>query len=141
MTGAEVVNCQATLALYRFQGTDMSCRLVANMDVITHSGAVWGIVVVAKHAELLSLAHSHLGDVWHQVVWDSVRVLAYLTALVGSDWVEIAQEDDVPLRVCLLHIHQHFLQHRLGLTAWIGAMSLWTFLGDRNHGWVTVDGG
>lgn len=43
-----------------------------NVDLVSHAGDVWGVVVVAEDAKLLALADSRLGDVGHAVVGDAV---------------------------------------------------------------------
>lgn len=47
------------------------------MYVVSDSGAVFGWVVVAEDGQELPLAHGHLGDVRHEIIGRSVRVLAY----------------------------------------------------------------
>ena len=49
---------------------------VAHVDVVAHTGAVGGGVVVAKDLNGLELAHGDLGDIGNQVVGDALGVLA-----------------------------------------------------------------
>ncbi len=87
---------------------------IHNVDVVTHTGAVRGGVVVAKDVHLFQLAHSHLGDVGHQVVGDAVGVLADQAALVGTDGVEVAQQRHVQAGVRLADVLQNALGKGLG---------------------------
>ena len=112
---------------------------IANVDVITNTSTIRSIIVIAEYTQLLSLAYSHLRDIRHQIVWNAIRILTNLTTLMRTDRIEISQQNYIPILICLLHIHQHLLQHRLGLTVWIGTMALRTFLGDRNDGRITIN--
>ena len=73
MTCSEVIYGKSALALDSLQRTHMTGSQVAHMDIVAHSRSVGCVVVVAKHAELFSLAHCHLCDVRHEVVWNTVK--------------------------------------------------------------------
>ena len=64
---------------------------IYHMNIVPYAGAVRGGVVVTKHAQLLQLTHSHLGNVGHQVVGNAVGILAHGAALVGADGVKVPQ--------------------------------------------------
>ena len=55
--------------------------------------------------------------------------------------VEVAQQDDVPLRVGLLDVHQHLLKHAFRPTIGVGALALGAVLRDGYLHGVTIDGG
>ena len=78
----------------------MSLGQVHYMNVVTHAGAINRWIIVAKERQLRQLAYRHLGDVWQKVVGYAVRVLADLTAFVGTHRVEVTQQCDAPARVC-----------------------------------------
>ena len=118
----------------------MAAGQVHNVDVVTHTGAVRGGVVVAKDVHLFQLAHSHLGNVGHQVIGDAVGVLADQAALVGTDGVEIAQQGHVQLRVCMADILQDALGKGLGGAVGVGGSTHGEVLGDGHTGGVAVDG-
>ena len=54
----------------------MAAGQVHDMDVVADAGTVGSGVVIAEDMDLFQLAHSHLGDVGHEVVGDAVGVLA-----------------------------------------------------------------
>ena len=111
------------------------------MDVVAHAGTVGRRIVIAEDSEFLALAHSHLGDIGHQVVGDAVGVLTDASAGVRSHGVKVAQQDDVPFRVGFLDVHQHLLEHRLCPAVGIGTLTFRTVLGDGNLHGVAVDSG
>ena len=62
VTGADIVDGDALLALNALKSSHMSLGQIDHVDVVAHAGAVGGGVVVAEDAQLLTLAHSHLGE-------------------------------------------------------------------------------
>ena len=47
--------------------------------LISHAGAVGGVIVVSIHAEFVSSSHRNLCDKGHEVVWDIIWVFANFT--------------------------------------------------------------
>ena len=82
----------------------MSDSEINYMDIVPDAGPIVCVVIIAKYAELLELAHRHLRDVRHQIVGNTIGVLAHRTALMRPDRVKVTKEDHVPLRISLLHI-------------------------------------
>ena len=82
----------------------MAFGKIHHMDIVSHTGSVRSIIIVAEHSQFLQLAHSHLGDIGHQIIGDTVGVLSDGTALVSADGVEITQKYNVPFRICLLDV-------------------------------------
>ena len=119
----------------------MAAGQVHDMDVVADAGAVGGGVVIAEDMDLFQLAHSHLGDVGHEVVGDAVGVLADEAGLVGADGVEVAQQSHVQGRVSLADIGEDALGHGLGGAVGVGGGTHGEVLGDRHTGGVAVDGG
>ena len=70
--------------------------------------------------DLFQLAHSHLGDVGHEVVGDAVGVLADEAGLVGADGVEVAQQSHIQGGVRLADIGEDALGHGLGGAVGVG---------------------
>ena len=118
----------------------MAFGQIYDMDVVAHAGAVGGVVVVAENAEFLAQSDRGLRNVGHQIVRDSVGVLAYAAARMRTDGVKVAQQHHVPFGVGLLHVAQDFFEHGLCFAVGIGAFALGAGLGDRNHGGVAVNG-
>ena len=141
VAGTDVIDGEAALALNGFQGADMGAGEVNDMDIVAHSCAIGGVVVISKNSQFFTLAYGNLGDVGHQVIGDTVGILTYQAALVCADGVEVAEEYDVPLLVGTLEVHQDFFQHALGLSVGVGAMALGALLGDGDDGRIAIDGG
>ena len=55
--------------------------------------------------------------------------------------VEVAEQNDVPFRICFLHIAEHFFEHGLCFTVRIGAFALGAFFGNRDDGRIAVNRG
>ncbi len=72
---------------------------IHHMDVIAHAGAVLGVIVITKYIKLRQPTACDLGDAGHQVVGDVVGIFANEAAIVGADWVEVAQAGDVPVGI------------------------------------------
>ena len=60
----------------------MTLGQIDHMDVITHAGAVGGIVVIAEYGKLLALADGDLSDIRQQIVRNAVGILTDQAALV-----------------------------------------------------------
>ena len=112
---------------------------VYHMDVVTDSGTIRRRVIIAKDTEAFALADCHLRDVRHQVVGNAARVFADASGRVRPDRIEVAQQDHVPLRICLPDIAENLLQHALGLAVRIGAVTLRASLRDGNLSRVAID--
>ena len=72
---------------------------------------------------MLQLADGDLGDVGHQVVGDAVGILTDATAHVGTDGVEVTEQNHGPFGVGHAQIGQNALDHMLGATVGIGDRS------------------
>ena len=140
MACAEVVDGEAAAAVDGLEGCDMTAGQVDDMDVVADAGSVMGGVVVAENTELGTLADGDLCDVWHEVVGDAVGVFSHEAAGVGSDGVEIAKEDDVPLGVGFLDVHHDLFEHALCPTVGVGTLPFRTVLGYGNLDGVAIDG-
>ena len=64
---------------------------VAHVDVVANTGAVGGGVIVAKDLNGLELTDGDLGDVRHQVVGDTLGILADQARRMGADGIEITE--------------------------------------------------
>jgi len=98
----------------------MALGQVHHVDVIAHAGAIVGVIIVAKDAELLQLARGHLGDVGHQIIGNAGGILANAAGLVGADGVEVAQQHHTPLGVSGHHTLQDLFDHILGPAIGVG---------------------
>ena len=140
MTGTYIVNGDTLLGNDSLQCCYVSACQVNNVDIVAYASTVVCVVVVTEYAQFSTLAYGCLCDVGHQVVGDTVGILADGTALVSTDGVEVAEQNDVPFVVGLLYVHQNLLKHRLGLSVGVGAMALGALLGDGDDSGITVNG-
>ena len=91
MTGTKVIDSQTLVLLNGLEGAYMSAGQVNYVDVVTHTCAIWGVIVVTEDTKLLADTDSRLCNVGHKVVRDAVGVLAYQAGLVGTDGIEITE--------------------------------------------------
>ena len=52
------------------------------------------LVIVPENVQVWPSADCYLADEWHEIVWDSARILAYQTGFVRSDGIEIPEIDN-----------------------------------------------
>ena len=112
-----------------------------HVDVVADAGAVHRVVVVPEDAELGATPHCNLADVRYQVVRDALWVLTDPAAGVSADWIEVAQQDDVPFRIGGREVPADLLNKVLGLAVRIGAAADRVVLVNRVILWVAVDSG
>jgi hypothetical protein len=74
----------ALFFIYERQRCSMSSRQIHDVDVISDTRAVIGIVIISKHIQLWQLAHSDFGDAGHQVDWSSLGPLADQPTIVRT---------------------------------------------------------
>lgn len=87
----------------------MAFRQIYNMYEVTNTSSIRSIVIITKNTQFLAHANSRLRDIRHQVVWNAIRILTYQTTLVSVNRIEITKQHHIPLRIRLLHVHQHLL--------------------------------
>ena len=104
LAGTQVDGMPTRMVLRKFQGSQVAVYQVHNVDVVADTGAIRGVVVIPKYAEVGALAMGNLSDIGHEVVGDAVGALANKTAGVGPYRVEVAQADEVPLVIGLGHV-------------------------------------
>lgn len=76
---------------------DMSLCQVNHMDVVTHAGAVRGIIIITEYVEIFKLSNSHLCNIRNQVVGDSLGIFSNQAAFMGTDGIEVTQKHHIPL--------------------------------------------
>ena len=105
MACAHIVNTKTTLAFNSFQCSNMASGQVANVNVVPYTRSVMRRIIVTKYAKFLTLTYGYLGNVGHQIIGNSVRILTYTSAWMCSNGVEVTKQNYVPLRICFLNIH------------------------------------
>ena len=99
----------------------MALGQVHHMDIVADAGTVMGIVVVTVDTQEFTAAHSHLGDIGHQIIGNTPGIFADVAAFVGTDGVEVAQQHNAPLLIRKSHTGEDLLGHVLGPAIGIGA--------------------
>ena len=66
------------------------------MDIIANARTVGCIVVITEDREALKLSYRNLGNIRNQIVWNALRVFTNNTALMGTDWIKVAQKHHIP---------------------------------------------
>ena len=119
----------------------MSDCQIHYMDIVADACTVMSRIIVSKYAQTLQLAHCHLRNIGNQIVGDTLRILSDQAALMSSDWIEIAQQNHVPLRISHMEICENLLQHALGLAVRIGNLALRAVLCNRHEGRISIYSG
>ena len=96
LSGAKVVDLQAWIIGNLLQRSAVSSCQVKDVDVVSHACTVRGLVVFAEDFHFGMLANSYLADIRHEIVGWTSGIFANQTALVRADWIEVAENDDVP---------------------------------------------
>ena len=65
--GAQIEHFTALVFVNILNGCNMALSQVHHMDVIPHTGAVMGVIVIAVYTQELTAAHSNLGDVGNRL--------------------------------------------------------------------------
>ena len=97
----------------------MSERKINNMNIVAHTGAVIGRIIIAEYRKLFLLACADIYYDRHEVVRDPVRILAYLAALIRADRIEVAEQRRAEFLVRIAYRAQHILDRELCLTVGI----------------------
>ena len=74
MSGSKVENRHTFLVLQLADRIDMASGKIDYMDVVTHSGSVRCVVVIAKDTQFLQLADGNLRNIGNQIVRDPFRI-------------------------------------------------------------------
>ena len=114
---------------------------IHHVDVIAHTGAVVGGVVIAVYVEHFPLAYGHLRNVRGQIIGNTGGILADETALVGADRVEITEQSHVQSGVGSAVIGENALNKQLGGAVRIGGAAGGGLLTDRHGFGISVNRG
>ena len=141
VTGAEIIGVEA--GLQAADGSKVAAGKVDDVDKITLAGTVCSVVVVAEDTEFGEFAGGNFHDVWHEVVWDAVRIFAEEAGFVIADRIKIAKSNDVEIGVGVCEIFQDFFNHEFGLTVGVGDADagIDVFGAFAACGLVAIDGG
>ena len=111
------------------------------MQVVAHAGAIGRRPVLAVNGQLGALAHGHLRDERHQVVWDAAWVLAHQAAGVRADRIKVTQPRHAPARIGRGQIDHHLLDDPLAAAIGVGGGTGGLVLVDGHALRIAVDRG
>src|SRR5262249_16684899 len=99
------------------EGGNVGVGQVADVDVVTDTGAVWRSIVATEDLDRWSPSHGGKQNERDQMCFGLVQ-FAQLPVWIGSRRIEITK-CDVPDPVSNLRISQHLLHHQLSIAIWI----------------------
>ena len=92
----------------------MGLGQVHDVNEVADTRTVTRGIVVAKDAQLLAHANSGLGEEGHQVLGHTVGQLANLGTRMGSDGIEVAQQDGLDGAAAADNVGDDVLTNLLG---------------------------
>ena len=84
---------------------------IHDVDIVAHTGTVGRRVIVAEHAQTVTLSGGHLCHVGQQIVGNAARCFTDQPAFMGTHRVEIAQAGDFPGGIGFGEIGKNILDH------------------------------
>ena len=139
ISSPEIIDAYAFFVFQFLDGFYMADSQVYHMDVVTDASAIRGIVIITEDTQTLQFADGNLCHVRQKIVGDSFGIFADQAALVGTDGIEVTQQNHVPLRICSVQVHQNLFQHPFGPAIRIGAGSFRAFFCDRDLSRIAVN--
>ena len=103
---------------------------VHDIDVVADAGAVGRVVVVAEDGQLLADAHCRLRDVGDEVVGHAVGQFADERRGMGTDRIEVSQDDALDGCAAMDEVVDDLLVDLLGVAIGRGGLLVGCVLGD-----------
>ena len=113
---------------------------VLHMDVVTHTGAIWGCEIMAVYVKMWSQPGRHLRQQRHQVVRCAQRGFPDQTAGMCAHGVEVAQHAYLPAVIGPAQRRQHVFAHQFAVAVGV-SVAAWKVFGDGHTRRVTIDCG
>ena len=139
-SGSEIIYLAAVCFQQSIKSLDMAERKVNNMDIVAHTCAVMGRIIVPADIEIRELAYRHLRNIRHKVSGNTVGILAYTPALVRTDGIEVAKNGNSPILVRNTEILKNILNKIFGGAVWIGGAARGHILFERRRILAAVNG-
>ena len=112
--GTQVPGVQTAVLANVIQRLKVTIGKIDDVNVIAHTGAIDGGVVVAEHVQMLAAADCNLSDKWHQVVGNTRRILTDTPGFMRTHGVEVAQQSDIPAVIGSRQVYEHVFDMLLG---------------------------
>ena len=103
---------------------------VDNINIVAYARAVRRIVVVAENRKLLTDAHSRLCDIGNQIVRHTIGQFAYQGRRMGTDRIEISQDNALQRSTAVDIIIDDLLVDFLRITIGRSGFLMWGFFGN-----------
>ena len=117
----------------------MAIGKIHNMNVISYSCTIMSWIVITKYSKLCSLSDCYLCNIWHKVVWNTVRILTYSARYMSTHRIKITKYNSIPLLISFLHVHQHLLKHAFSPAIRISANAFRTVFSNWNFYRITIN--
>ena len=88
-TVADIIGFNTCGIEYFRYSTQMRFRQVNDMDIVTDTGAVFGIVITAENGKLRQSADRYTGNIGHEIIRNTIGILADQTAFMCPNGIEI----------------------------------------------------
>ena len=79
----------------------------------TYSSAVSCFIIASKNCQCRASANCHLLNKGHEIVWNSTRIFTNITTGMCTNWVEVSQQYNFPIRICTVDITTNFFDDKL----------------------------
>ena len=103
-----------------FHRFHMTVCQVHHMDVVAKTGSIRCGIISSEYGEIVPSPYRHLSNIWHQIVRDSLWIFTNQSALMGSNWIEITEQDNGKLRISFGSIFQNLFHHYFSPTIRVG---------------------
>ena len=97
------------------EGSKMAFRQVSHVDIVAHTCAVSGVVIVSEDSKVWKLATSDPLNVGHQVVWNALRVFTNESTFVRTNRIKIAKTNGAKIFIAVSVVLQDNFNHRFSL--------------------------
>ena len=104
----------------KFKCCQVSSRQIHNVNIVTHSGSVWGVVVISIHRQPVPAPLRDFGDVGNKIIRYTLRLLANTARRMSANRIEIAQIDSRKCGIGAAPILDHLFDNSLGMTIGVG---------------------
>lgn len=79
----------------------------------TYRSTILGGIIMTKDIKLRQSSNSYLLYVRHEVVWDAFGIFTNFPTLMSPDRIEVPQQNNLPIWVCIMHISSNFFKEKL----------------------------
>ena len=74
----------------------MATSQIHDMDIIAYPGTIFRRIIITENGQLLQPAYRNLGNVRHEIIWNTMRIFTDQATGMGTDWIEITEYGNRP---------------------------------------------